>query len=357
MTDPGTGNDDTGYFGLPNQTGQAGLDTGVSPPSHRDSPQRGMLQFISNDAGGNFVYANPNAFTNPNQANIYAAINQGMQNSYARSPTVGAATLAPAQTFNGANLQTGADAQYASGQNKYINALADLAAGRGPSVADLTAKTEGQRNLDATMALLGSQRGASNPAVAQRAAATALAGANQTTAQNAEQGRVAEELGAQGLVGQGLQTARGQTQTTADTIAQIDQATQQANAAAINDMSKTQGGLTQQKNIAQAQTEAGQNQLNAQQYAQFVQAAAQQNQQEISNQAAYQQMIEGEQEAIAQLNLKGQMAQDQKTLGIAGAGISAGAALLSVLSDKTGKFKIKEANKDLQNFLSFFEAA
>lgn len=313
--------------------------------------------YLKDPSGGAFRYTNPNAFINPNTSNIYDALNEGLNRSYSQSPIIQQTNLSPAQTFNGGQLQTANDTAYQGAQNKYINSLTALGAGQGPSVAGLAAKTSGQQNLDATMAFLGSQRGASNPAVAQRAAANALVNANQTTAQNEEQGRVAEELGAQGLVGQGLQTARGQTQTTAENIAATDQATQAANAAAINQNLLTQGGMTQQTNISQAQTQQQQTNLNNQIYQAMVQQAQGQNQTDISNQIAYEQMISQQQEGIASLNAGKDIAADQKNLGIAGASVSAGAALLGLaaMSDKNRKTKIKIAKRELQEFLSFFE--
>ena len=90
-----------------------------------------------------------------------------------------------------------------------------MAAGQGPSAATVAAQQQGQQNLQSAESMLGSARGAGNPAQAQLAARTAQAvGANQVT-QNAVTGRTNEEMAAMGaagglygnVAGQGLQSA------------------------------------------------------------------------------------------------------------------------------------------------------
>src|ERR1700749_1636401 len=82
----------------------------------------------------------------------------------------GGATLGPTSTYGGATIN--AD-QYNSsyGQEQGLaNQLGMQAQGLGPSVAQVTAQQQAGQNLQNQMAMLGSQRGSSNPALAQQAA-------------------------------------------------------------------------------------------------------------------------------------------------------------------------------------------
>ena len=92
-------------------------------------------------------------------------------------------------------------AQGTQGQLGLAGTYAAMAAGQGPSLADVQAKQQGASNLQQAESMLGSSRGAGSPAAAQLSAANALTGGQQQVAQNAVQGRTAEEMGALGAMG------------------------------------------------------------------------------------------------------------------------------------------------------------
>jgi hypothetical protein len=76
-----------------------------------------------------------------------------------------------------------------------------LANGQGPSAATVAAQQQGASNLQAAESMLGSARGAGNPAAAQLAARNAQTQGGQQVAANVVAGRTAEELGALGGLG------------------------------------------------------------------------------------------------------------------------------------------------------------
>lgn len=102
----------------------------------------------------------------------------------------------------------------AGGQLGVANTLGSIGAGTGPSLANVQAGQQGASNLAQTESMLGSARGAGSPAAAQLGAQNALMSGQQQIAQNAIQGRTAEELGALGAAGgqygQVAQTGLGQ---------------------------------------------------------------------------------------------------------------------------------------------------
>lgn len=109
---------------------------------------------------------------------------------------------------------------YAAMQMAQAQALQQQAAGQGPSLAQSQLQQGTNRNLAQQMALMASAR--SNPAMAMRMSAMNAANIGQQSAQQAADLRLQEQLGAQGLLGQALQTGRGQNLST-----------QQANDAAV----------------------------------------------------------------------------------------------------------------------------
>ena len=146
-------------------------------------------------------------------------------------------------------------AQGLAGQTSLAQQYANIASGATPSLAAIQAQQQGQQNLAATESMLGSARGAGNPAAAQQAAAMAQATGQQQIAQNAVAGQAATQLGAlQGegslygnIANQGLQ-AQGQ----ANQVAQGNQ----ANALGANQ--SYLGALTGVAGQQQQGTEAGQ---------------------------------------------------------------------------------------------------
>src|SRR6266568_4231892 len=153
------------------------------------------------------------AFDNPlGNKYIEDQYKSGMGNFYGVSqpinaPTANAAQLGASKSYygaaispyvmsQGANINPAAQAyaaqlngqQYNSTYNQeqgLANQLSAQARGLGPSVAQAQAQQQAGQNLNSQLAFLGSQRGASNPAVAQYQAQQAGAIANQQAAQQA----------------------------------------------------------------------------------------------------------------------------------------------------------------------------
>ena len=194
----------------------------------------------------------PNQFNNP-LGNTAPALQNAYQN-YLGS------TTAPVQQQVSAATAAPQYAQGINGQLGLANTYQNMAAGQGPSLAAQTAQQQGQTALAGNLAMLGSARGAGDPAAAQLAARNAQANTGQQIAQNATLGRTNEELGALSaagglygnVAGQGLQSQ------------QIGQANNQFNAGQGNQL-----GVSNQANNLAAQSNylnslSGQNQLQAQ---------------------------------------------------------------------------------------------
>jgi hypothetical protein len=195
---------------------------------------------------------NQQAFNNP--AGAFAG-QLGMQLGQTGAGSFVANAGGPIQANTNAATTAGIN-----GQLGLANTYGQMAAGNGPSLANVQAQQQGQQNLAAAQSMLGSARGAGDPAAAQLAARNALTQGQQQVAQNAVQGRTAEELGAlsaQGglygsVAGQGLQ-ASGQ----ANQIAQGNQATNLA-------ANTTQLGAQQAADLAQQQGSIAGQQLGVQ---------------------------------------------------------------------------------------------
>ena len=167
----------------------------------------------SPDMLGGGVYQAPNYDINQQQM-----MNPNYQGPQAYNNAIGGylgATTAPVVAATAANAPQTVYNQGVGGQLGLAGQYQNMAAGGGPSLANVTAQQQGQQNLQSAESMLGSTRGAGNPAQAQLAARTAQAvGANQV-AQNAVTGRTNEELSAMGaagglygnVAGQGLQSA------------------------------------------------------------------------------------------------------------------------------------------------------
>jgi hypothetical protein len=136
-----------------------------------------------------------------------------------------------------------------------------MAAGQGPSLANQQAQQQGASNLAGAESMLGSARGAGSPAAAQLGAQNALTQGQQQVAQNAVQGRTAEELGALSAQGQTLGALGGLGQTQTGQQNQIGLANQQAQQQA--QLAQLQA-LAQQNAQQQQGAQAGQ-QLGVQQ--------------------------------------------------------------------------------------------
>lgn len=361
----------TGNAPGPGENAPFGINTagGFSAPVDQNFnspvwyPQPNLIGNAANLGGSaisNFYFANPQAFYGQNTPAVYSAINQGFLNAGQQAPSInpihlgntaqyGGASLSSPMSFTGANLNTRSDQGYQVAQNKQINQLNALANGTGPSVAAMQATNTAQQNVQNQMAMLASARGASNPAVAQRAAQEFAAQQGQSAVQTAATARVQEQLAAQQQLASALGGARGQAQSTAGTQAGFQQAAglanagayntaatnqaqllQQAglaNAGALNTANLQQGGINQALGIANLQAATAGNQLNAQQYNAMLQAMTNQNQTDVSNNAAFQQLLSNQELGIAQINTGHQIANENNQYGLAGAGVGALGAL------------------------------
>lgn len=375
--------------------------------------------FDKNNPAWGYTYADQGGFQNQAAGAIYNQISTGFNSptsapqaqysTLGKTALYGGATTGPTATANNTQLanvslqnaptlNTAADTAYQGAQNTNINALSAMAQGKGPSVAAQTAQNQASQNTASTMAMLGSQRGGSNPALAQRAALQAKASNDQQAAQNAVTGRVSEETAAQGALTSALSGARGQSQTTAQTQANLSQSANAANQSAWNQQATTQANLNQNNNQfnvgqinsqAQANTaniqnaqladtgalnaanlQTGQNQqainlanqnsnLTAEQmgyneYNTMLQDLMGQGQTDTQNAMAYQTMISNQQQAV--LNAKmGQATNNQaQTNSETSSGLqaaAAAAAILAAMSDRSQKKKIKPADRPLRSFL------
>lgn len=307
----------------------------------------------------------------------------------------GGANLGPTATFGGAQLNAGQYNQTFGQQQALANQMLGQARGEGPSVAQVQAQQQAQANTQAQMAMLGSQRGSSNPALAQQQALNAGAAAQQQAAQQAVLGRTQEVLGAQAnagnLLGQMNQQAtsfaganaqlqqQAQLQSMAainaqnQAQAQLMQQNQQfnvgalnaqqlaqaqlyqqaglANQADINQFMMTQGQMNQQANMANLQAQMSQNQLNAQQYNQYMNMLQQQNLAQYQGQMGYEQLGVQQQNQINAINAGAY--QNAAQARSSGMGMAVGAiGGLAMMSDKTAKTNIKDASKELDNILT-----
>ncbi len=371
---------------------------------------------------GQFQYADPNAYKGAHTGQVYDDINYGFDRAGQSAPMAGltqlghaaqyggaqvgampmlqGASIAPQMMTGAAGLNTAQDNQYAAAQNAGINALAAQAQGMGPSVAETQARQQAQQNIAAQMGALGSQRGAGNAALGQRAAAMQGAQANQAAAQAGALGRSQEALSAQQQLTGALGGARGQSQSTATTQANLNQQANLANQGAFNQAGLQQASLNQQAGLANqslagqtAQANAGymqqaglanqgalnqyglqqgamnqqtalanqqaimqQTGMNNQQYAAYLQALQTQNQQDVQNQQAYQNAIQSSELGIYGANAGVNINQANNTMGAVGAGISAAGALagLAAASDRRLKTEIHSAETALGAFLATF---
>lgn len=193
--------------------------------------------------------------------------------------TTNPVVAAQAAGGNYGNFNTGT-----AGQLGMANQFQNMAAGNGPSMAAVQAKQQGAANLAGAESMLGSARGAGNPAAAQLAARNAQAQGAQQVAQNAVQGRTAEEMGAMNaaaglygnVAGQGLQQVglqQGLNQFNAGQTNQVGMGNQanalaaytnQLNSLGNQGLAQQQGGIAGQQLAVQQQL--GEGQIGSQAY-------------------------------------------------------------------------------------------
>jgi hypothetical protein len=131
-------------------------------------------------------------------------------------------------------LSTAGDLGFMGQQQNLANILGAQAAGYGVSPADLQLQQGRDANVAAQLAILGSQRGSTNAALAQRSAADQGAAANAQLNQQMALQRAQETLQAQQALGGVLGTARGQSQNYNLNSAQLAQGLNLANMGAQN---------------------------------------------------------------------------------------------------------------------------
>ena len=216
----------------------------------------GMYQPTNNFQINSSAFNNPNY--NPNQ------YGQAYNQLGSTAGTVPVATAAPSTSpYTQLGLQ---------GQANLAGQYGQMAAGQGPSLAALQAQQQGAANIQAANSVLGSARGAGNPAAAQLASQTQLGQQNQQTAANAVAGRTQEELGALGaegslygnVAGQGLQAQQVGNQAGQFNASQQNQAALQAQQLQLQ-AQQAQANLASQQGLAQQQGGQAYNQLGVQQ--------------------------------------------------------------------------------------------
>jgi len=310
-----------------------------------------------------------NAFINPSNGQIQQAIANGpinqQANQVAPSPLAGLTALGTPAYAGATNINTGTSNALLGGQIANINQLNAQAHGQGPSLASMAAQQVGQQNIAGQMAMLGSQRGASNSALGLREAMNAKAQTDQQVAQASAQGRAAEELNAQQQLTAALGGTQGQAMQGAQAQAQLGQATNLANAGSANQSQLQQGSMNQQTQLANAQQQAQQTLanlqakqqtqgLNAQEYNDMLQA---QMTLSSNNQTAAENYIN----AMIGQNLSQQdidkglaINSTNNQMGLIGAGIAGGAALGAgalAASDRNLKTNIKSGTRSVKGFL------
>jgi hypothetical protein len=297
----------------------------------------------------------------PNQqANQYAI--EGMRGTYldgyqkGGSSLAGLTTLGNTANAQAANIDTGQSQNLMGGQVQNINALNQQAQGLGPSVAAETAKQQGEANTKAQMAVLGSQRGASNSALGMRSAQDSAAQQQQGVAQNAAMGRAAEAQSARQQLTGALGGATQQAQQGAQAQAQLTQQAGMQNAQAQNQATMQQGQMDVQTKLAnlQAQLQAGQ--LNENEYNAYVQATLAQNNNDWAARTNAANNLMNENTQLLGIKAGVGINAANNNMGLMGAGISAGAAggaaLLGAASDERLKTSIKSATRGIKDFLS-----
>lgn len=208
-------------------------------------------------ATGTAAQAAPSSYTAPQgSASSYGA---ALGAASTAGGAAGQAALGNAAYADPTRISTAGDASFQAQQQQLANILGRQAAGGGVSPADLQLAAGTQQGLAAQLAALGSQRGETNFALANRQAADQGAAAQAQLNQNMGIQRAQETLAAQQALGGVLGTARGQAQNynanQADLLqalnlqnAGFEQNMTLANQGAINAQTQQNVGLAQQAN-------------------------------------------------------------------------------------------------------------
>lgn len=162
-----------------------------------------------------------------------------------------------------AQISTAGDQSWQAQQQQLANILQRQAAGGGVSAADLQLKSGMDQQVAAQLAVLGSQRGSTNAALAQRSAADQSAAAQQNLNQQMGIQRAQETANAQQALGGVLGTARGQAQNFNINQAQLNQGMGLANLSNLQNTLSQNAGFNQQANMQNAGLAQSANQFNA----------------------------------------------------------------------------------------------
>lgn len=359
--------------------------TGYSPAQYANNTITPALSGNGNGApvgGGGQSVASPiswqqqyNAFQMPDLQNQQNAI-QGAYNlqnhpNYANSPLAGLTTLgqvanAGAATAAPTTINTAASNPITAAQLQNVNQLYNTATGNGPSVAEAEAQAQREQNVANTMAVIGSQRGSSDPALGLRTAQDQMAGANQNAAWNAVAGKTQEEMNAQNQLTNALGTTQGQVMQGAQAQAQLNASTVNNNVQALNAInaqnvtqqnqaSIQQGQLQQQTNLANLSAQQQTQGMNTSEYNAALQAQmALANNQFAANQN-YANMVTNENTQLQGIQANIGINNSNNMMGLIGAGIAGGSALGAgalAASDRALKTAIKAGSRSVKDFLS-----
>lgn len=188
---------------------------------------------------------------NTGQNDMLGRSNQG-------APQLGNASTYGAATSQGPNL--GQYNQAYGAQSGLANQYAQMAAGHGPSMANVQAQQQGQQNLQAQLAAAGASSGSSNPALAGYNVGQQAGQIQNQTNQNAVMGRTAEEMGALGAEG----SLYGQQAGEAAGVAGMGMQNNQFNAAQQNQAGQFNAGAQNQFSMQNQGAQLQQNQMNNQ---------------------------------------------------------------------------------------------
>ena len=138
--------------------------------------------------------------------------------------------------------QISLDPQDLQNQQAFVKALQTQAAGGGPSVANQALQNATQQNAAATSAQIGASRGV-NPGLALRQGLLANTQANQAAAGQAAQGRMQEQLNAQGLLGNQVNNMQEQALGAQRANQQADLGAQSLNVSQAQQVASNQAGV------------------------------------------------------------------------------------------------------------------
>ena len=228
-----------------------GLFGNGSDPGALGTGQYQVPQYNINQQAFANPYGNQGQQWNTGQNMMLGRANQG-------APTAGNAATYGAATSAGPNL--GQYNQTFANQQGLANQYQQMAAGKGPSMANVQAQQQGQQNLQGQLAAMGSIGGTSNPALASYNIGQQAGQIQNQTNQNAVMGRTAEEMGAMGAEG----NLYGQMQGGALGAAGMGMANNQFNATQQNQAGQFNAGSMNQFALANQQSQLAQNQMNNQ---------------------------------------------------------------------------------------------